>query len=115
MASNPAAMQASGYKSTPEGVKHEDSEGSKQLRDNLVVLSGTANTVVNMGLSGIVPALVSEAVAVAGGTAGGYIGQKIDDKLGTEYYAPILGVTGSLLGGYTPYAASRYWNGLKTA
>lgn len=115
MASDPAVMQASGYKSTPDGINHEDTEGAKQLRENLAVLSGTANTFTNIGLSGIVPALVSEAGAVAGGTAGGYIGQKIDDKLGTEYYAPILGVTGSLLGGYTPYAASRYWNGLKTA
>lgn len=85
MASDPAVMQASGYKSTPEGVKHEDSAGAKQLRENLAVLSGTVNTLTNIGLSGIVPALSSEAGAVVGGIAGNKIGEKIDERVGTTY------------------------------
>lgn len=51
MASDPAVMQASGYRSTPEGVKYEDSKGSKQLRDNLAVISGTAHAAAKVGLS----------------------------------------------------------------
>lgn len=85
MASDPAVMQASGYKSTPDGVKPEDTEGAKQLRDNLAVLSGTTNTLTNIGLSGIVPALSSEAGAVVGGIAGNKIGEKIDERVGTTY------------------------------
>ena len=107
-------MQASGYKSTPEGVTYEDSEGAQQLRDNLAILSGTANTITNIGLSGVIPALTSEAGAVIGGTIGGNVGNKIDAKLGTNYYGPILGVAGSLIGGSTPYTVNKYWNGLKT-
>ena len=42
MSSDPAVMQASGYISKPEGVKHEDSESAQQLRDNLSVISGAA-------------------------------------------------------------------------
>lgn len=85
MASDPAVMQASGYKSTPDGVKHEDTEGAKQLRENLAVLSGTTNTLTNIGLSGIVPALSSEAGAVVSGIAGNKIGEKIDERVGTTY------------------------------
>lgn len=85
MASDPAVMQASGYVSKSDGVKHEDSEGSKQLRDNLAVLSGTVNTVVNMGLAGVGPALASEAGAITGGYMGSVAGDKIDQKLGTSY------------------------------
>lgn len=85
MASDPAVMQASGYVSKPEGVKYEDSEGAQQLRDNLSVLSGTANTVVNMGLAGVGHALTSEAGAVAGGYVGSVSGDKIDQKIGTSY------------------------------
>ena len=85
MSTDPAVMQASGYVSKPDGVKHEDSDGAQQLRNNLAVLSGTANTVVNMGLAGIAPALASEVGAVAGGYVGNHVGSKIDEKYGTTY------------------------------
>ena len=114
MASDPAVMQASGYVPTKEGVKYEPSEGSEQLAENLAIISAIPNLVVNAGMTGIIPAIASEAAAVGGGVGGSYLGQKLDEKLGTTYWAPIGGIAGALLMGSAPYAASRYINGLKT-
>lgn len=114
MSSDPAVMQASGYISKPEGVKHEDSESAQQLRDNLSVISGAANTITNVGLLGFWPTVASEATAIGGGKVGEKIGEKVDEKLGTTHWTPVTRVAGSIVGASLPFAAQRGWNSFKS-
>jgi hypothetical protein len=104
MNTEPAVMQAAGYVRTHDGVEYKPSEGSKRLAENLAVLSATANTLTNIGMVGVVPALLSEAGATAGSFLGNEVGKYIVEnnyvsKDVEPWVIPSMTILGGLLGG----------------
>lgn len=101
MNTDPAVMQASGYVRTRDGVKHSPSEGSEKLAENLAVLSSIPNTLMNVGMAGAVPALVSEAGAAAGSFLGNEAGKYIvENNYVSEDVKPWVIPTMTILGGF---------------
>lgn len=84
MNSEPVAMQASGYKPTKEGVEYAPSEGSEKLAENIAIISSVPNTIMNAGMTGIVPLVLSELGGAVGSYAGARIGEPLDEHFGTQ-------------------------------
>lgn len=104
MNTDPAVMHASGYVRTRDGVKYSPSEGSEKLAENLAVLSSIPNTLMNVGMVGAVPALISEAGATAGSFVGNEAGKYIvENNYVSEdvkpWVIPTMTMLGGLLGG----------------
>jgi hypothetical protein len=101
MNTDPAVMHASGYVRTRDGVKYSPSEGSEKLAENLAVLSSIPNTLMNVGMVGAVPALVSEAGATAGSFVGNEAGKYIvENNYVSEDVKPWVIPTMTMLGGF---------------